>query len=68
MKPALIRLAMPKTKFGIGILFALTGLAARLRLPELFARFSSDDNDRDGAWRLPAYSELNLVPHFAHLR
>lgn len=60
VNPSLLRLGMPKTRFGISVLLSVTALAALLRIPDLVARFSSED--RDGGWRLPDYAEL----HAAH--
>lgn len=54
--PSLLRLGMPKTRFGIKILLSVTALAARLRIPDLVARFSSED--RDGGWLLPFYPNM----------
>ncbi|WP_348647304.1 FAD-dependent oxidoreductase [Aestuariivirga sp. YIM B02566] len=54
---SLLRLGMPKSRFGISVFLALTGLAARLRIPDLVARLSPDD--RDGGWRLPDYADPN---------
>jgi 2-polyprenyl-6-methoxyphenol hydroxylase-like FAD-dependent oxidoreductase len=52
VKPRLLRLAMPTSRFGVGVLQNLTAVAARLRIPDLVARRSSEE--RGGAWRLPA--------------
>lgn len=57
VNPSLLRLGMPKTRFGISVFLSITGLAAVLRIPDLVARFSSED--RDGGWVLPNYSELH---------
>ncbi|KAF1004726.1 MAG: hypothetical protein GAK28_03739 [Luteibacter sp.] len=51
VKTGLLRLGMPRTKTGVGVLLTLAGLATRLRIPELIARFSKED--RDGGWVLP---------------
>ncbi len=56
VKPFLLRIGMPKTQWGIAALHSATRLAVALRIPDLVARFSS--NDRDGDWRLPDYAEL----------
>lgn len=60
VNPSLLRLGMPKTRFGISVFLSVTALAALLRIPDLVARFSSED--RDGGWFLPEYTEL----HRAH--
>lgn len=54
--PFLLRMGMPQTKFGISIFHFMAALACRLRIPDLVAKFSSED--RDGGWRLPHYDEL----------
>ncbi|KAJ5204343.1 FAD/NAD(P)-binding domain-containing protein [Penicillium cinerascens] len=55
VKPALLRLGMPLTWWGVAILHFIFGLACFLRLPDLISRFSKE---RDGDWKLPEYSEL----------
>ncbi|WKA29528.1 FAD-dependent monooxygenase [Bradyrhizobium roseum] len=57
VRPALLRLGMPRAKVSIALFHALGALACRLRLPELIARFSSD---RDGSWTLPQYEQATL--------
>ena len=57
VNPSLLRLGMPKTRFGITVFLSVTGLAALLRIPDLVARFSSED--RGGGWPLPEYTELH---------
>ncbi len=46
-----------KTRFGINVFLSVTALAALFRIPDLVARFSSED--RDGSWLLPVYTELH---------
>jgi 2-polyprenyl-6-methoxyphenol hydroxylase-like FAD-dependent oxidoreductase len=57
VNPSLLRLGMPKTRFGINVFLSVTALAALFRIPDLVARFSSED--RDGSWLLPEYTELH---------
>ena len=59
VNPSLLRLGMPKTRFGISVFLSVTGLTALLRIPDLVARFSSED--REGGWLLPEYTELHPV-------
>ncbi|WP_226350527.1 FAD-dependent monooxygenase [Pseudonocardia sp. ICBG601] len=51
VKPALLKLGMPKSRAAITAFQAATAVATTLRIPELVARFSSED--RGGDWRLP---------------
>jgi 2-polyprenyl-6-methoxyphenol hydroxylase-like FAD-dependent oxidoreductase len=51
VKPGLLRLGMPMTRFGINALLSVAGLAAFLRIPDLFAQASNQD--RGGDWQLP---------------
>lgn len=51
VKPRLLRLGMPTSRFGINAFLAVSGLATFLRVPELVARLSKED--RGGAWQLP---------------
>lgn len=60
VKPALLRLGMPKTKLGISLFHSVTALACALRIPDIVAKFSSDD--RDGDWTLPEYAEQEGSP------
>ncbi|MES2193134.1 MAG: FAD-dependent oxidoreductase [Pseudomonadota bacterium] len=59
VNPSLLRLGMPRTRLGISVFLSVMGLAALLRIPDLVARFSSED--RDGGWLLPEYTELPPV-------
>lgn len=59
VNPFLLRMGMPKTRWGIHVFLAVTGLASCLRIPELVARFSSED--RGGSWELPIYPELEAA-------
>ncbi|MCJ9751104.1 FAD-dependent monooxygenase [Neorhizobium sp. BETTINA12A] len=63
VNPSLLRLGMPKTRFGINVFLSVTALAALFRIPDLVARFSSED--RDGSWLLPEYTELHPAPQTA---
>lgn len=55
VRPRLLRLAMPRSRFGITALLAVAGSATFLRVPDLVARFSKQD--RGGDWRLPESPE-----------
>ncbi|WP_155414619.1 FAD-dependent monooxygenase [Neorhizobium galegae] len=57
VNPSLLRLGMPKARFGVNVFLSIMALAALLRIPDLVARFSSED--RDGGWLLPEYTELH---------
>lgn len=59
VNPSLLRLGMPKTRLGISLFHFMTALACRLRIPDLVARFSSED--REGNWRLPHYDVEQAV-------
>ncbi len=56
VNPWLLRLGMPKTRFGVRAFLTVTALAALLRVPDLAAKFARDD--RGGGWRLPDYAGL----------
>ena len=56
VKPRLLRLGMPTSQWGIGVLHSVTALACFLRIPELATRWSKED--RGGDWQLPEYREL----------
>ncbi|KAG2171398.1 hypothetical protein INT43_009059 [Umbelopsis isabellina] len=51
-----IRSVFPQTQLGISILHFIAGLVCFLRIPELFAKYES--NDKGGDWDLPDYPEL----------
>lgn len=55
VKPALLKLGMPETWWGIAILRFVFGLLCFLRIPDLMSMFGKE---RDGDWKLPEYSEL----------
>lgn len=55
VKPALLKLGMPKTWWGIAILRFVFGIICFLRIPELMSMVAKE---RDGNWKLPDYSEL----------
>jgi 2-polyprenyl-6-methoxyphenol hydroxylase-like FAD-dependent oxidoreductase len=59
VKPALLRLGMPKARWQISAFHAVTALAVALRIPDLLARISP--GDRDGGWLLPPYPELEAA-------
>ncbi|WP_121717042.1 FAD-dependent monooxygenase [Streptomyces sp. E5N91] len=59
VNPRLLKLAMPMTQRAIDAFLTVTGLATRLRVPDLATRFSKED--RGGAWRLPHYPELRTA-------
>lgn len=50
VNPRLLKLAMPMTQRAIDAFLTVTGMATRLRVPDLATRFSKED--RGGAWRL----------------
>lgn len=56
LNPFLLRLGLPKTRWGIAVLHAATGLACFMRIPDLASRLSA--RDRGGRWPLPDYPEL----------
>ncbi|OSY42771.1 MULTISPECIES: FAD-dependent monooxygenase [Pseudonocardia] len=51
VKPALLKLGMPRSRAAIIAFRTATAVATTLRIPELVARFSRED--RGGAWQLP---------------
>jgi 2-polyprenyl-6-methoxyphenol hydroxylase-like FAD-dependent oxidoreductase len=57
VKPRLLRLGMPKTQLAINAFQSVTALATALRIPELVARFSTED--RGGDWQLPEYPDAD---------
>ncbi|MES4830783.1 FAD-dependent monooxygenase [Streptomyces anthocyanicus] len=59
VNPRLLKLAMPMTQRAIDAFLTVTGMATRLRVPDLATRFSKED--RGGAWRLPQYPELRTA-------
>ncbi|MEU8806652.1 FAD-dependent monooxygenase [Streptomyces violaceoruber] len=59
VNPRLLKLAMPMTQRAIDAFLTVTGMATRLRVPDLATRFSKED--RGGAWRLPHYPELGTA-------
>ncbi|GAD95677.1 hypothetical protein NECHADRAFT_103269 [Paecilomyces variotii No. 5] len=50
-----VRLAMPDSQWGIRVIHFLTRWVCWLRIPEIVARFSSEDK---GGWKVPEYEEL----------
>ncbi len=57
MNPVLLRLGYPKTRFGITLLHFFAGMICLFRIPDLFARFSQEEQ---GGWALPEYPHLKL--------
>ncbi len=57
VKPSLLRLGIPTSQLAIGAFLSITALATALRIPELAARFATED--RGGSWQLPDYPEAN---------
>ncbi|KAJ5127209.1 FAD/NAD(P)-binding domain-containing protein [Penicillium atrosanguineum] len=55
VKPALLKLGMPETWWGIAILRFIFEILCFLRIPELMSMFAKE---RDGDWKLPDYCEL----------
>ena len=51
VKPRLLRLSMPKSRFGVAAVRSGAAVATRLHIPDLIARRSS--TDRGGSWQLP---------------
>ena len=60
VKPALLKLALPRRQWQIDTLQSVTALACLLRIPELNARLATED--RGGAWALPDYAESSPAP------
>ncbi|KAI0383459.1 hypothetical protein F5Y04DRAFT_26352 [Hypomontagnella monticulosa] len=56
VKTGLIKLGMPDTWWGIMIIHLIARILCFLRVPELVARFSSEEK---GGWKLPDYPELD---------
>lgn len=54
VKPALIRMAIPETWWGIAILHLIAKVLCFFRIPDLVSRFSKEDN---GGWKVPDYGE-----------
>jgi 2-polyprenyl-6-methoxyphenol hydroxylase-like FAD-dependent oxidoreductase len=53
VKPALLKVVTPKSQAAITAFLAITALATGLHIPELVARFATED--RGGDWELPSY-------------
>ena len=51
VKPRLLRLSMPKSRGAVTAVRSVAAVAAKLHIPDLVARSSSED--RGGTWRLP---------------
>ncbi|CAO3662201.1 unnamed protein product [Umbelopsis ramanniana] len=49
----IIRSVFPQTQLGVLILHVVAGILCFLRIPQLIARFSNNEN---GSWNLPVYS------------
>ncbi|RAL03258.1 monooxygenase [Aspergillus ibericus CBS 121593] len=56
LNTSIVRFAFPTTWWGIAILQFVAGLLCWLRIPDLIARFSTEDT---GGWELPEYPELH---------
>ena len=56
VNPRLIQLAIPESAWAIAIIHFIAQVACFLRIPQLIARFSSEDK---GGWKLPEYPELH---------
>ncbi len=59
VKPKLLRLGMPQTRWAISAFQAVTAIAVGLRIPELVARRAKED--RGGDWQLPRYPYVAAV-------
>ncbi|MGW6202637.1 FAD-dependent monooxygenase [Streptomyces sp. NPDC055089] len=55
VNPRILRVGMPLSKHAISAFQNATALACFFRIPDLVARFSTED--RGGAWRLPVYAD-----------
>ncbi|MDI1492915.1 MAG: hypothetical protein OHK93_004698 [Ramalina farinacea] len=55
INPWFVKLALPETAWGVAILHFVVGLICWLRIPQLVARFSSEEK---GGWKVPEYPEL----------
>lgn len=55
INPFLLRLGMPKTRWGSTVLDLVGRVVMFLRIPDLMARFAKPDK---GGWKLPEYPEL----------
>ncbi|KAI1138219.1 putative monooxygenase [Hypoxylon sp. FL0543] len=55
LNPALVRMGMPTSWWGVKIFYFVAWLLCTLRIPEIAARFSSEER---GGWKLPDYPEL----------
>jgi 2-polyprenyl-6-methoxyphenol hydroxylase-like FAD-dependent oxidoreductase len=54
VKPRLLALGLPKSRLAINAFLTVSGLATSLHIPDIAARFASED--RGGAWELPESS------------
>lgn len=57
LNPTFIRMGMPSSRWGIRIFYFIAWLLCFLRVPEIVARFSSEER---GGWKLPDYPELKI--------
>ena len=55
VNPRLLKLGMPDTQWGITVIHIMARVLCFLRIPDLIARFSSEEK---GGWKLPEYPEL----------
>ncbi|PGH14282.1 hypothetical protein AJ79_03104 [Helicocarpus griseus UAMH5409] len=56
IQPWLLKLATPKPRWGVAVVQFVLRVVCFLRIPDLIARFSSEEK---GGWKLPDYPELN---------
>ncbi|OTA68518.1 putative monooxygenase [Hypoxylon sp. EC38] len=55
LNPTLIRMGMPSSRWGIRVFYFIAWLLCFFRVPQIVARFSSEER---GGWKLPDYPEL----------
>ncbi|MEE1797857.1 FAD-dependent monooxygenase [Streptomyces sp. JV176] len=59
VNPRILRVGMPMNKHAISAFQNATALACFFRIPDLAARFATED--RGGDWRLPAYADAHAA-------
>lgn len=57
ISPTAMRLFFPQTQLGVSILHFIFGALCYLRIPEIAARFATEER---GGWKLPDYTELKI--------
>ena len=57
INPWFLTFFIPKTKWGIAILYFVVGLMCFLRIPKLITMFSSAEKE---GWKLPNYEDVNM--------